>query len=111
MSVPGTVKAVASLEEKNITVTGTADYEALKRAIIAEDYEVVEEPKAQTTVIRVNGMMCSHCTAAVEKACMSVPGTTKAVASLEEKNVTVIGTADIDALKKAIIAEDYEVVE
>ena len=111
MSVPGTVKAVASLEEKNVTVTGTADYEALKAAIIAEDYEVVEEPKAQTIVIRVNGMMCSHCTAAVEKACMSVPGTVKAVASLEEKNVTVTGNADIDALKKAIIAEDYEVVE
>ena len=111
LSVPGTVKAVASLEEKNVTVTGTADYEALKAAIVAEDYEVVEEPKAQTIVIRVNGMMCSHCTAAVEKACMSVPGTVKAVASLEEKNVTVTGTADYEALKKAIIAEDYEVVE
>ena len=87
------------------------DIEALKKAIIAEDYEVVEEPKAKTLVIRVKGMMCSHCTAAVEKACMSVLGTVKAVASLEEKNVTVTGTADYEALKKAIIAEDYEVVE
>jgi len=111
MGVPGTVKAVASLEEKKVTVTGTADYEALKAAIIAEDYEVVEAPKAQVIVIRVNGMMCSHCTAAVEKACMSVPGTVSAVASLEDKNVTVTGTADYDALKKAILAEDYEVVE
>ncbi len=111
MAVPGTVKAVASLEEKNVTVTGTADYGALKAAIIAEDYEVVEEPKPQTLVIRVNGMMCSHCTAAVEKACMSVPGTVSAVASLEEKSVTVTGNADYEALKKAIIAEDYEVVE
>jgi len=111
MSVPGTVKAVASLEEKNVTVTGNADIDALKKAIIAEDYEVVEEPKAQTIVIRVNGMMCSHCTAAVEKACMSVPGTVSAVASLEEKNVTVTGNADYQALKAAIIAEDYEVVE
>ena len=111
MGVPGTVKAVASLEEKNVTVTGTADYEALKAAIVAEDYEVVEAPKAQPIVIRVNGMMCSHCTSSVEKACMSVPGTVSAVASLEEKNVTVIGTADYEALKKAIIAEDYEVVE
>ena len=111
MSVAGTVKAVADLEAKMVTVTGTADYEALKKAIIAEDYEVVEEPKAQTTVIRVNGMMCSHCTASVEKACMSVPGTVSAVADLEAKNVTVVGTADYEALKKAIIAEDYEVVE
>lgn len=111
MSVTGTVRAVASLEEKTVTVTGTADYEALKQAIIAEDYEVVDAPKAETLVIRVNGMMCGHCTASVEKACMAVPGTVSAEASLEEKCVTVIGTASYEDLKKAIIAEDYEVVE
>ena len=111
LSVPGTVKAVADLESKTVTVTGTADYKALKAAIIAEDYEVVEQPQAQTIVIRVNGMMCSHCTASVEQACLKVPGTLSAVASLEEKNVTVTGTADYEALKKAIIDEDYEVVE
>ena len=111
LGVPGTVSAVADLERKLVTVTGTADYEALKQAIIAEDYEVVELPKAETIVIKVNGMMCSHCTAAVEKACLSVPGTVAAVADLEQKLVTVTGTADYEALKKAIIAEDYEVME
>ena len=111
MSVPGTISAVASLEEKNVTVTGSASYEALKQAIIAEDYEVVEAPKAETIVIRVGGMMCGHCTASVEKACMGVPGTVSAVASLEEKTVTVTGTAAYEDLKKAIIAEDYEVME
>ena len=33
---------VADLENKQVTVTGTADYAALKKAIIDEDYEVVE---------------------------------------------------------------------
>ena len=111
LSVPGTTKAVADLEKKQVTVTGTADYEALKQAILAEDYEVVEPPKAETIVIHVNGMMCSHCTAAVEKACLSVPGTESAVADLEKKQVTVTGTADYDTLKRAIIDEDYEVVD
>ena len=111
LSVPGTTKAVADLDKKLVTITGTADYEALKQAIIDEDYEVVEPIKSQTIVIRVNGMMCSHCTAAVEKACLSVPGTENAVADLEQKQVTVTGTADYEALKKAIIDEDYEVVE
>ena len=111
LSVPGTVKAVADLDKKNVTVTGTADYEALKQAILAEDYEVVEEAAEKVLVISVNGMMCSHCTASVEKACMSVPGTVKAVADLEKKQVTVTGTAAYEELKKAIIAEDYEVVE
>ena len=111
MAVPGTVSAVANLEEKNVTVTGTADYEALKQAILAEDYQVVEPVKAQTIVIGVGGMMCSHCTASVEQACMRVPGTEKAVADLESKTVTVTGTADPEALKKAIVAEDYEILE
>ena len=111
LSVPGTVSAVASLEHKNVTVIGTASYEDLKAAIVAEDYEVVDPVKSETIVIRVGGMMCSHCTSAVEKACMGVPGTVSAVASLEEKNVTVTGTADIESLKKAIIAEDYEILE
>ena len=111
LSVPGTVKAVADLEQKTVTVTGSADYEALKQAILAEDYEVVEETAPAVTVIRVNGMMCSHCTASVEKACLSVPGTVSAVADLEQKIVTVTGTADYEALKQAILAEDYEVIE
>ena len=55
--------------------------------------------------------MCGHCTAAVERACKAVPGTVDAVADLENKQVTVTGTADYAALKKAIIDEDYEVVE
>jgi len=109
--VPGTVSAVADLEKKIVTVTGTADVEALKKAIREEDYEVMEEPEPQTIVIGVGGMMCSHCTASVEKACMSVPGTVSAVADLENKNVTVIGTADVDLLKKAIKDEDYEILE
>ena len=111
MGVPGTVSAVADLEKKCVTVTGAADVEALKKAIIAEDYEIIEEPRAQTLVIGVGGMMCSHCTASVEKACLGVPGTVSAVADLEKKCVTVTGTADIEALKKAIIAEDYEILE
>ena len=111
LSVPGTVKAVADLEQKTVTVTGSADYEALKQAILAEDYEVVEETAPAVTVIHVNGMMCSHCTASVEKACLSVPGTVSAVADLEQKIVTVTGTADYEALKQVILAEDYEVIE
>ena len=111
LSVPGTVRAVASLEQKNVTVTGTASYEDLKAAIVAEDYEVLDPVKTETVVIGVGGMMCSHCTAAVEKACMSVPGTVSAVANLELKNVTVTGTAQLEALKKAIIDEDYEILE
>ena len=73
-----------------------------------EEYE--EEPIMET-VINVNGMMCPHCKAMVEKVCKAVPGTVDAVVNLHAKNVTVTGDADVAALKKAIVDAGYEVVE
>ena len=71
--------------------------------------EAAEEKPA--IVIGVGGMMCGHCTAAVERACLAIPGVESAVASLEGKNVTVTGNADPEALKKAIREADYEILE
>jgi len=110
-TVPGVESAVANLEEKNVTVTGDADIEALKAAIRDADYEILEEKDAEPIIIGVGGMMCHHCTAAVEKACLKVPGVESAVANLEEKNVTVTGNADIEAIKAAIRDADYEILE
>ena len=62
------------------------------------------------TVLKVEGMMCTHCKATVEKACKAVPGVTDAVVDLKAKTVTVTGNADVAALKKAITDEDFEVV-
>ena len=62
------------------------------------------------TVIRVEGMMCKHCEAHVEKACKGVAGTVDAVVDLQAKNVTVTGDAPLDALKKAITDAGYEVI-
>ena len=83
----------------------------------ANNMELVNETNAENfeertkkTVIHVNGMMCSHCKAHVESACMSVTGVEDAVVNLQEKQVTVTGVADIDALKKAIIDAGYEVI-
>ena len=72
---------------------------------------MIEEEPLMETVIKVNGMMCVHCKARVEKVCKAVPGTVDAVVDLQAKTVTVTGDADIAALKQAIIDADYEVVE
>lgn len=61
-------------------------------------------------ILKVEGMMCGHCKARVEKACKAVPGTLDAVADLAAKTVIVTGTADEAALKKAITDAGYEVV-
>ena len=63
------------------------------------------------TVIKVDGMMCNHCKARVEKVCRAVPGTEDAVVDLSAKTVTVTGTADLEALKQAITDADYTVME
>ncbi|MCQ2770568.1 MAG: heavy metal translocating P-type ATPase [Clostridia bacterium] len=71
------------------------------------------QKKQQSVIIKVNGMMCEHCQAHVEEACKSVTGVLNAVTSLEEKNVIVYfeDEINIDDVKKAIIAADYEVVD
>ena len=73
--------------------------------------EIEEEEISMETVIKVEGMMCNHCKMHVEKACKAVPGTVDAVVDLQAKNVTVTGTADVEALKKAITDAGYDVVE
>ena len=71
---------------------------------------ITEEETTMEAVIFVEGMMCPHCKARVEKVCKAVPGSVDAVVDLQAKNVTVTGTADVEALKKAITDAGYEVV-
>ncbi len=71
-----------------------------------------EEPVDENTpsmVIGVEGMMCGHCTAAVEKACKGVAGTARALADLEKKQVTVWGSARREALEQAIVDAGYTI--
>lgn len=71
----------------------------------------VQEEEKMETIIRVEGMMCVHCKARVESVCKAVPGVTDAIVDLTAKQVSVTGTASVDALKKAITDAGYEVIE
>ena len=81
-----------------------------KNIAAVQPVKETEEEKVMTTVLKVEGMMCPHCKARVESVCKAVSGTTDAVVDLQEKQVTVTGTADRDALKKAITDAGYEVI-
>lgn len=70
-----------------------------------------KEENCMEAVIKVDGMMCNHCKAAVERACKAVPGTVDAVVDLQAKQVTVTGSADRETLKKAITDAGYQVLE
>ncbi len=62
-------------------------------------------------VIKVEGMMCTHCQARVENVCKAVSGTIDAVVDLKKKTVTVTGDAALEQLKKAITEAGYQVLD
>jgi len=83
----------------------------MQDTVVINEPIVLKEEMKMETVIKVEGMMCKHCKAHVEKACKGVEGTLDAVVDLAAKNVTVTGTADLEALKAAIVDAGYEVVD
>ena len=87
-----------------------------KNNIENDEIELIEnkrkEDKNMTTVINVNGMMCEHCKATVEKVTRGVEGVSNSLVNLDAKNVTIEHSADtdLDKVKKAITDAGYEVV-
>ena len=70
------------------------------------------EVKPFQKVLKIEGMMCHHCEAAVKKALEKIEGVQEAQASHERGEAIVILTAPVEdeALKAAVEAEDYEVL-
>jgi copper chaperone len=58
--------------------------------------------------LKVTGMTCGHCEAAVEKALAAVPGVERVLkVSRDEERVVVEGAADVAALIAIIEEEGY----
>ena len=62
-----------------------------------------------TKTMTIEGMMCKHCAARVEKALNAIDGVTAAV-DLEAKTATVTGEATDAVLRKAVEDAGYTVV-
>lgn len=65
-----------------------------------------------TTIIKINGMSCGHCSMAVKKALGQIEGVEKVEVNLEEKTATISSTTslDINILKEIIDDEGYEFI-
>ena len=63
-------------------------------------------------VLKVEGMMCNHCKAAVEKALNAVDGVSTAEVNLEQKTAAVTLSGDVSdkALTAAVTDAGYEVL-
>lgn len=68
------------------------------------------EKEGHTVTLKIGGMMCGHCEAAVRKALEAIPGVASAAVD-HEKSIAVVDLAvpvDEAAFKKAIEDEGYE---
>ena len=59
--------------------------------------------------LKVSGMTCGHCAAAVTRAVKAVPASGNVTVDLERGLVTVGGTPDEQAVRAAITEEGYDV--
>lgn len=67
----------------------------------------------QQLVLKVEGMTCGHCKAAVENAVRELSGVVAADVDLGKKTVTVNyepGKVSVEQMKRAITEEGYDVV-
>ena len=99
-----------------LRLRGFKPKEIKKNNIENDEIELIENKRKEdnnmTTVINVNGMMCGHCKATVEKVTRGVEGVSNSEVNLDAKNVTIEHSADTDLekVKKAITDAGYEVV-
>jgi len=119
MAVEGVESAEASHEKGEAIVHLSAEVadDVLRKAVEAEEYEVLgisggESAQGMTKIMKIEGMMCGHCENAVKKALMAVEGVESAEASHEKGEAIVHLSAPVadDTLRKAVEAEEYEVL-
>jgi len=66
--------------------------------------------RVENMKLKITGMSCGHCTAAVEKALLAVDGVTSVVVDLEGNQATVEGSAAVDLLIEAVVDAGFEAV-
>ncbi len=71
---------------------------------------IIQEDKQMDQVLKIEGMMCEHCKARVEKALREVPGVSEVSVNLKKKTATISGDASASDLKQAVINAGYTVI-
>lgn len=92
--------------------TGAPEHKMITENHLSNKNETNKEANNMKKVLKIEGMMCGHCTGRVEKALNEMDGVTATV-SLEGKSADVTLSKDIsdDALIKTVADAGYEVVD
>lgn len=91
--------------------SGAAAHECRVEAVDILNTNKKERVDTMKKVLDIEGMMCQHCVAHVNKALSCIEGVEAVAVSLENKNAAVTLAADVsdDALVKAVVDAGYEV--
>lgn len=91
--------------------SGAAAHECRVEAVDILNTNKKERVDSMKKVLDIEGMMCQHCVAHVNKALSGVEGVEAVEVSLENKNAAVTLAADVsdDVLTKAVVDAGYEV--
>ena len=90
--------------------SGDIDLGEIELPEIPEIQEIIEGgTSSMEKTMKIEGMMCGHCSGRVEKALNDLPGVTAKV-NLEAGTATVTGEASDEALTKAVTDAGYTVV-
>ncbi len=118
-SVEGVVYAEA-FHEKNLAyvmIEHHIDHAKLVDVLAREEYPAqyvgMPDETARIRTMKIDGMMCEHCEAAVRKALEAIDGVTYARVS-HEKGEAVVMVSEIvsdEELRESVVKEDYEVIE
>ena len=108
MSLSSFCVVMNALRLNFVNVTSSKNDRKIKEVNI--DY--TEEFK-MTKTIKIDGMMCPHCEAAVKKALEAIDGVTSATASHTEKQATVELSKDVDTavLEQAVVEAGYTIIK
>ncbi|HEY8348032.1 MAG TPA: cation transporter [Symbiobacteriaceae bacterium] len=63
-----------------------------------------------TSTVKISGMSCNHCVAAVKSALKDLPGIKSLEVKVGEAVIETEGALDVEAVKNAIAEAGYEVV-
>ena len=89
----------------------------IKNSVVLEEIQVQnitkQEEKTMKKTMKIEGMMCGHCEAAVKKALESLEGVEEAIVSHEEGTAVVSMTNEVsdDVLTQTVEDKDYKVTE
>ncbi len=106
------VEETQSAEEK-ACMAGRETTEAITTEQLTTKTIAAERKKIMEKIMKIDGMMCAHCTGRVQKALEAVEGVSAVTMSLEEKTALVTLGAEVadEVLSAAVTEAGYEVKE